>query len=566
MIDKLMLYAYRIMAIFIPALIILYVVLHTGILPDNDYWGILGQILTNEGFTHSFSSWLSRANEHIVVIPKVIFALNILLTHGNNTSLSLITWSIALVQVLLLITIIPPEIWNSRIKGTLLLLIISMFIFTPKAMHNWTLGMSGIMWITANLFIVASVISIYRFYASKQIGWLLGSLIAGLVSSFCYSTSLALWPALLIGGVLLRFKMHHLILIALTTIIAYIFFIIGYVHPSHHPGAEKSIWQIILFMLNFLGGIFISGHDYRRFGKILALLGIMLSVLVVWLDEQKDNDKYRKEYIPWVMLQIYAICNALLSGISRSGMGLQTALTSRYATLPAFFWLGLCAMWLLHFWHTDRLRLYLPIPSAVIAILIYQMYFDSYGLYHWAIQREDRKAVATISLLTETFDESIINEVVTHDPLQFQVILSRLKHVKHVPFDKWPENYPHLGVKMDIENIPSSDDEKYFGWFDTITPFSYDCAKVYGWAYIPTGKIHCIAIVNQDGIVRGLAIPILDRPDVAASLNIDINKVGWEGYTHIVDSDKELLACAMIDCTDQWFRLKQTHSIPHNKP
>lgn len=551
----------RLAAIFVPASVILYFAMHAGTLPDCDYWGVLESILTDNGFSRDISAWLVRSNDHIVIIPKILYAINILLTSGSNTGLALIAWSAALAQVLLLRLVITADIRKVPMRGTLLLLIISIFIFNTKAAHNWIWGMSGTMWMMANLFVVATITFVYRFHITGRQIWLWNSLLVGLLAGFCYSTPLALWPALMLGAFLLRFRPRYLILIVAATTVAYLFFLIGYVHPSYHPAFERSLYQIGLFALNFLGGLFIDGPEYAFFGRALALLGIILSVMVVWL-QAREGEGWREECAPWLMLQMYALGNGVLSGISRAGFGIDVALSSRYASLPAFFWLGFCAMWLLYFWRTERLRLYLPLPSAVIAVLIFQMYMGSFDNVKLFLDREERKAVAAVSLITGIYDERILKEAITPMPEQLLPLVDRLKRIGHVPFNKWPEGCPRIDEKLEYAQMQVADGKQFFGSVDVITPFSPEAAKVQGWSYVPNGKIRCVAIINSDGIVRGLAVQSQDRPDVATVLKIGTIKTGWEGYTRLVGGDSNLRACVLFDDTRQWFQLPMP--IPAN--
>ena len=560
--NKYYYFAARISAIFIPASVILYFAVHTGILPDNDYWGILNPILTDNGFSHKLASWLSRANEHVITIPKVLFAVNILLTGGNNTGLALIAWSAALIQVLLLILVIPTDIRKDPVRGTVLLLIISIFIFTPKAAHNWIMGMSGTMWMTANMFSVAAIALIYRFHSTGRHLCLWGGIASGLLAGFCYSTPLALWPALILGAFLLRFRPRHIFIIIAAATVAYVFYFARYVHPPYHPSAENSPYKVGLFLLNFLGGLFINGPEYARFGMSLALVGIALSFLAVWLRSGKGG-AWREESAPWLMLQLYAVGNGVLSGISRAGFGMDMALSSRYASLPAFFWLGLCAMWLIYFWRTERLRLYLPLPSAVIAVLISQMYMTSFNNVGMLLSKGTRKEVATVSLITGLYDELIIKETLTPAPEQLMLVMDRLQRIGHVPFNKWPEGWPHLGEKFDLKQLPVRDEKQYFGFFDEIAPFSSGMAKVRGWSYVPNEEISCVAIVNNDGVVRGLASPGISRPDVATALNMSNQTTGWEGYTQLIGGDQGLRVCVLVENSGQWYRLGQSLAIPH---
>jgi hypothetical protein len=56
-------------------------------LPDSDYWGNISGIVTEAGVRLGLDTLLRHNNEHIVVIPKLIYAANYLVTSGSNTGL-----------------------------------------------------------------------------------------------------------------------------------------------------------------------------------------------------------------------------------------------------------------------------------------------------------------------------------------------------------------------------------------------------------------------------------------------------------------------------------------------
>ena len=62
-------------------------------LPDSDYWGNISGLITESGVRLDLVNLFRHNNEHIVVIPKLIYAANYLATSGSNTGL--IVYSLA---------------------------------------------------------------------------------------------------------------------------------------------------------------------------------------------------------------------------------------------------------------------------------------------------------------------------------------------------------------------------------------------------------------------------------------------------------------------------------------
>jgi hypothetical protein len=82
--------AASVLAILIPASYIFYWILKSGELPTDEYWGIIYHFFSIDGLSTNPLDWLVRANEHLVIIPSTIYAINIIATKGSNLGLSLI--------------------------------------------------------------------------------------------------------------------------------------------------------------------------------------------------------------------------------------------------------------------------------------------------------------------------------------------------------------------------------------------------------------------------------------------------------------------------------------------
>ena len=155
--SKSVLIAAAIIAILMPAAYILYLISRSGELSNFDYWWITWNFYAVDGFSTNPFNWIFRANEHFLLIPSILYALNIVVTKGSNIGLSLVTWIFAWIQCHILIAMLPLNLRRSPFLFVLLLLCISIFNFTPAAAHNWMRGFSGVAWMSANLFVITSI-------------------------------------------------------------------------------------------------------------------------------------------------------------------------------------------------------------------------------------------------------------------------------------------------------------------------------------------------------------------------------------------------------------------------
>jgi hypothetical protein len=88
-------------------------------MPRNDYYGVLAQVASADGFTSSLATWATvRSNEHWVPLPALIYAANVKLTAGDNRGLSgavllILLLTFALVLRTITRTLEPPEARSS---------------------------------------------------------------------------------------------------------------------------------------------------------------------------------------------------------------------------------------------------------------------------------------------------------------------------------------------------------------------------------------------------------------------------------------------------------------------
>ena len=85
------------------------------------------RIFTEDGLSSELSNWFARQNEHIVFFPSIVYALNIMITRGSNTGLTLVAWFFALLQTILLIQLIPRDVGALPVK-LLIVFVISAFV------------------------------------------------------------------------------------------------------------------------------------------------------------------------------------------------------------------------------------------------------------------------------------------------------------------------------------------------------------------------------------------------------------------------------------------------------
>lgn len=549
-----------------PILYILYWILKAGEIPNNDYWGIIAHFYSIDGFSKNPLDWIVRANEHLVIIPSIIYTINILITKGSNLGLSLTTLSFACIQALLLAKLIPQKLKHSRLVFLFSLLCISVFTFTPVAAHNWMHGYSGVAWLGTNMFVTAAIFCLVQLVETKKLSWAIFSIAFGVISYLTYSTSLALWAIMSGVVIVMRLPLRLISLYISCNIIIYLTFFLTYKTPSSHPSLTNlSINKALSYFLTYIGAVFTTNTSTAVSLGIVGLISAA-SFTYYWLTLKSNSVK--TPYLPWLTLQAYVILTALMTTVTRSGFGLEQAKDSRYASLPSLFWLSLIIITLLRLRQlqiTQRnYKLILISFLTLMTVFIISMYNIGFASARSIASRASLQPLVTLTLHLGVHDPGLLTEAVSSVPQQFLELTSALKAHSIIPFNHnvSQDNYcTALDAKISNNLLVTKPQDSLPGFFDTLTRITPDAAKAEGWSSDNNGKLKCIAILNQDNVVRGFATRGIQRLDVVEALGSAYKFSGWKGYVQTLPTDKQLTAYAVTNNRNKWIALNNSHLV-----
>ncbi len=583
------------LTILLPASYVLFMVSKAGELLNFDYWWMIKNIYSIDGFSTNIFDWMFRANEHFVLIPAIIYALNIVMTKGSNIGLCLATFFLACIQGILLIGLLPNTLKKYRPILLLLILFISVFNFTPAAAHNWMRGYSGVHWVIANFFVIASIFCVNKLVESSENKWLIGSIILGILGCISYSTGLGIWPILCTVAILYKLPKKFTISYIVCSVLVIGIYFLTYKTPSHHPSLSKlNFIEIIAYIPVYLGAIFTHNIPVA---SAIGWLGLILTGIffTYWLFLS-----YPQDWLPWLSIIIYTLGTALMAAVSRSGFGVEQAIASRYATLPSLFWLSLILLiflWLQQQQPTLKKQWYFVMPLvAVLTILTILMYRVGTETFREIAHRATYQPLVALSLQLGISDPVLIKEKVGNRPAAFLGLVDALKSDGLVPFNRdiKKDNFcVSLDEKINSDLLTGKLPENLPGYFDNVTKFSPTTARVNGWVnqiksqkgvrnseifsefktdsrqskvkndrkYIDDNhQIKCIAILNQENVVKGFGMSGFPRADVAELLGNEYELSGWKGYIQASTNDV-LTAYVKLKNRQDWIALTNQHSF-----
>ncbi|MEG4405203.1 hypothetical protein [Microcoleus sp. MON2_D5] len=598
--QQYILIAASVLGILIPASYILYLISQAGDLSNFDYWWMTWNFYSVDGFSKNPFNWIFRANEHFVLIPAIIYGLNIAVTQGSNIGLCLVAWFLAWIQCHVLIALLPLKLRRFPLQFISLLLCISIFNFTPAAAHNWMRGFSGVHWIIANLFVICSIFCLQSYatvllnkrkalppdlHSQAEPGneflgavppcpppqlqnkWVIGSIVFGVLGCISYSTPLALWPILCAAAVVLRFprRITYLYFIASIAVIGIYF--LTYKTPSHHPSLTKiNPLKTLEYIPTYLGGIFSENIIVASIIGIIGLIAVT-GFVGYWLFVKKVD---RPDWLPWLSIQLYTLQTALMAAVSRSGFGVEQATASRYATLPALFWMStivLTVLWVRELQPTPRIQGRWLTPLFAVATVAIILMYGVGGETAMAIaRRATYQPLVALSLQLGITDVTLIKDRVGNKPAAFIGLIDALKTNNLVPFNRDIKKHNFcaaLDTKID-PNLLSAPKDGVPGYFDTATTLAPTAARVIGWVGDPENNVKCIAILNQENVVRGFAMSGFPRPDLVKLFGPSYEFAAWRGYIQTLPTDKLLTAYASFKNRKGWVALRNSQVINKN--
>ena len=588
--QQYVLIAASVLGILIPASYILYLISQAGDLSNFDYWWMTWNFYSVDGFSTNPFNWIFKANEHFVLIPAIIYALNIIVTQGSNIGLCLVAWFLAWIQCHVLIALLPLKLRNYPLQFISVILCISIFNFTPAAAHNWMRGFSGVHWIIANLFVICSIFCLQSYVtlllnkresepldidSQAEIGnegweqnkWVIGSIVFGILGCISYSTPLALWPILCAAAVVLRFPRRIIYLYFAASIAVIGIYFLTYKTPSHHPSLTKiNPLKILEYIPTYLGGIF---SENVIIASIIGIVGLIAVTGFVgyWLFVKKVN---RPEWLPWLSIQIYTLQTALMAAVSRSGFGVEQATASRYATLPALFWMSTFVLTVLcvrQLQPSPRMQTRWLTPLLGIATVAVILMYGVGGETASAIgRRATYQPLVALSLQLGITDVTLIKEKIGNRPAAFIGLIDALKTYNLVPFNRDVKKHNFcaaLDTKID-PNLLSVPKDGVPGYFDIVTKLAPSAARVIGWVGDPENNVKCIAILNQENVIRGFAMSGFPRPDLVNLFGPAYKSAAWRGYIQTSPTDKLLTAYASFKNREGWVAMRNSQPINNN--
>ena len=479
-------------------------------LPDNDYWGNIRGLITENGVTLNLWNLLHHNNEHVVFIPKLIYAANYVLTSGNNVGLIIYSILAGAACAIILLLLAKDLLHDTPARWAFCAVLFPLAMFSGKLSHSYYFGMSGAQWLTADIFVILSAAAMAKAAQAEGTRWLLASLLAALLGVLSYSTAIySLLVLLVFCGIFLlvpkfrgRIPWPALVGVAAFILLVLAVWLINRPHPQGHPPLDFDPIGLAGFVLIYLGSALSEGYAAPVVG--LAICAVAALAIHRLLAEGRD-------ILLWVTLLLFAPFNALMTGIGRLGFGMKAAFSSRYQSVTVISLIALIAL-VLAALPRDNTRGSVRVRFVGLAVLVVAAVFfvtNNKTIKMYA-KRIAGKPVAEIAMRLGVAGDQHI-QAATKAINQFHAVLPALRATHHVPFNTRSRCEEMLGQRLvAAANIP-------VGAIDKLAVYSVShetrtAIELSGWAAQEGNPAECIAIVDGTGVVIGAGISGGIRP------------------------------------------------------
>jgi hypothetical protein len=538
-------------------------------LPDHDYWDNISGIITEAGVKLELQTLFRHNNEHIVLIPKLIYAANYLATSGSNIGLIIYSIFIGALCSAILVLLAKDVLIDTPLRFALCALLFPLVMFSSKLTHNYFMGMSGTMWLTADLFVIVSAVALARAVTTASSVWLLTSIGAALLGVLSYSTAIFALLILLFFGLALLIvpKLRGIIprpmLVATVVLIALVLGV-GLIYrnqPPQHPAWVFDPMQLVHFVLvyigsllpiNYIGSLLPIKRGLEAVGGLVVLtVGVAsISYLVV--------QGRTKEILVWIILFLFAPFNALMTGIGRLGFGMAAAASSRYQSVAALTLIATITLALAALPKGPASRLLAAVRAMSLGallllaplIVIDRSYLKDYSA------RNEKKVIAEIALRQGIQGDDHI-KAATPATEQLDRLIPVLRAAHHVPFDRSSRCEEMLG-----QHIPDTVGLTA-GLVETLSTYEMShgagrAIELSGWAERNRAAAECIIIVDGSGTVIGSGASVSRRADLELAKGRTLGLVGWKAVAALPQS-MPVCAFALFPGETQWTPLSKCH-------
>ncbi len=467
--------------------------------PFEDYWRVALNVPRYKAM--DFRVLWVQHNEHRILFPEIIFALDMLTWHGRQILTLAVSFLCYLSTWLVLAwTLFSDRRFPSPVQTVAVLLAGiavgwkgSAIVLADPFLLQWTL---------MELCVFLSLAFLVRVKEGRANVYLILAIISGVLATYSSSNALLLWPLLLAAGMLLRFTKREMTILGIAACASVGFYFVGY-HFLNHVNIGNLVSHPF-YLVGYVGAYLsmpFGGMKSPQFGTYVGLISLSI-VIVLFVFAARNRLLVSKPGIVLFGAYSFTLLTALMTAAGRmdpADPGFTSAKAERYLSIPLMSWGVFISLAL---WIASRCRWKIVSPVVITLLVIILMAIGFLKLKWWVQGGNNMFAdeqLAALGFEDGLTDPGLIRKIFPDPSLVFRCLPELRKDNLSFFYrsrQKW------LGVPVDrfsrVLATPASGEVAYT--FPVRSGF-----EVVGWADLSSrgAQYNWVVLTNELGLIAG---------------------------------------------------------------
>lgn len=506
--------------------------------PYWDMWdGYLGFYV--KASAGDWSAWWAQHNEHRIVISRILFWLDIRLFAGRGIFLIICNYLLLAVICWLFIRIYM-DVCREKFKWFYYFLIAWLFFWLQK---------ENLVWSFQSQFYLAQALPLLSLYVLRFGGrvnnagskFFALALVIGIASVGTMANGIITLPLMTIFALVANYGRKKVALLAIASITTIFFYFVDYVSPSEHGSLFAALRyhpvQLVHYVLVYLGNCFSIGNSTWGLwtATIAGMFFVASTLIITWkfLFKAEPNPNL---LVPFLFI-VYIGGTALGTAGGRSMMGIEQALSGRYATPSLMAWAALMILLssgVLEFPAVLRKNTWI-----ILLLLLGIMSIRQVDVVKNPENLLFERKISALALELGVKDQAQINHIFPEATWALSLaripIERKLSIFGEAPLDGLNKK---LGTPLIAEHQASSE---CLGHLDAINIIPEDTRflSIRGWLHntAKAEQAELIQLIDSNQRVVGFALRGALRPDVGAAVGKLASRSGFAGYIYSFSKD-----------------------------